>query len=157
MAKRHDVLDRIDILMNYIRSVEDSILQPDAKEDICAWIQWFGEGKDARTLMHWFPILCSVFGFYISALQERVDNQKFMVDTIAAQARKTLERQSASKVTEAQAKAHTQLYPGYEAACKVLAALERLLGFLSSVSSGINSDVITAYAHTERLQMRQDS
>jgi hypothetical protein len=157
MASKQDTSRRIKALVEYVQSVGNEILQEESKANIVVWLEWLNEGQDSSTMMRWFPVLRATFGYYLAALVEAIDRKRFLVDQVAARSRKALERNSASKVTEAAAKAHTMLYPGYDTVCSELAALERLHGFLHSVSSGVDPDVITAYGHNQRLEMRQDT
>jgi hypothetical protein len=157
MAERNEASRRVKVLIDYIEKTDTSILTAESKANITDWLLWFSEGKDSTTMMQWFPVIKAIFGHYIAALQERIDQKKFQVDRTAAQSRKALEKSSASKVTEAAAKAEALLYPGYEAARTELSALERLHGFLSSVNAGINPDLIMSFGHNQRLEMRQDT
>ena len=157
MAERNDAARRVKVLIDYIENTDTGILTDESKANIKLWLLWISEGKDSTTMMQWFPVIKAIFGHYIAALQERIDQKKFQVDKTAAQSRKALANSSASKITEAAAKAEATLYPGYEAVRNELAALERLHGFLSSVNAGIDSDLIMSFGHNQRLEMRQDT
>lgn len=147
---------RIKALVDYLKSLPDNVLSDEAKEDLQAWLDFICRGWDSTELMRWYPAFSSVTGHYLSALQERIDQQKLVKDKAAAIARKSL-ASTKTKVTVDQAKAEVQADPVYIKACEDLIKTERLYNFISYVRESLNPDVVQAFGHNQRLEIRQDS
>lgn len=150
-----DAERRIKKLVELIRSTPDEIFQEEAREDLVYWLEFICAGWDSTYLMRWYPAFSSVIGFYLSGLQEQIDRKKLARDQAAAQARKHLEARQ-SRVTNDQAKAEAVNDLAYVNVLNELSKLERLYAFLSSIREGMNPDIITAFGHNQRQEMRSD-
>jgi hypothetical protein len=147
---------RIAALKEYVQGCDDTVLNAAGREDICAWLDFISSGWDSTILMQWYPAFVGVMGHYLSALQEKIDQQKLLRDKTAAMSRRNLETQQ-TKVTADQAKAAALLDPTHTQACESLIRIERLFNFLSYVKEGMDPSIITAFGHNQRQEKRQDA
>lgn len=153
-----DASRRMQAITNYINSLEDTLLDATAKADLTSWTHFLGSGTDSTQLFRWYGNFHAVLGYYIAAVQERVDLAKYVKDKIAATCRKALEKRTAGgKVTEAAAKAEAYLNPMYEQKVEDIAKLERLLGLLEALRRGYDADVVQGFGHNQRAELNADN
>lgn len=148
---------RVKVLVDYTRDVDDTILSKESKDDLVGWIEFIGAAADSTILMQYFGVFHAVLGFYVAKIQERVDLANHAREKLLAKARKRLQSQTAGgKPTEAATKMEAFLDPAYDAQVEECARLDRLLGFLGSVSRGYDSEIIQNFGHNQRAEMNSD-
>lgn len=156
MTVRQDVQRRVKALVDYINGVDPSVFDQTAKDDVNGWLLFMSQAPDSTFMMQWYWPFHSVFGYYIAAIGERIEQTKLRRDRISAHARKTLQNSRSGKVTEGEAKMQALLDPAFGDACSDLSALERLYDFMQAVKEGLDIKLVEAYGNNQRLEMRQD-
>jgi hypothetical protein len=152
-----DPVQRVEALTGYIVGLSDDVLGDHGKRDLVYWIQFLNTAPDSTYLLRWYPVIVSVLGYYIAEVQAGVDSARNQLSKAQAKVRKKMAQVYARRVTDAQAKAEAYLDDDVNNIFDRLIRLERLHGFLNHVRSGIDPDIIQAFSHNQRLEMRQDT
>lgn len=143
-------------LIDYIQSTDNAVLSNESKADLCQWLAFATNAPDSTVLMKWYFPFHTIFSYYISELDERIKLTTLARDRLAAQLRKSSQKERSGKITEGEAKMAYMISPEYSGYEELIIRIERLKDFLSGVKQGFDRELVESYGHNQRLEMREN-